>query len=112
MDTWLWAESPSTSFDEEPRVKSARFGDGYSQDMPDGINTSPQSWSVQFNGVSDAAGNEMIAFLRQKAGAERFFYTPLWSTAPIIVKATRWRRSHEGRDLSSINVTFVQVFEP
>ncbi len=31
MADWVWVESPGSTLQEEPRVRTAKFGDGYEQ---------------------------------------------------------------------------------
>lgn len=113
MSDWLWVESPGTSLQEEPRVRSAKFGDGYEQRSPDGINTQPQSWQLQFNDVENSIADDMLAFLRAAGGATAFNYVPLWSTAAIRVVCRKWSRSQGSSwGQSSMSATFEQVFEP
>ena len=112
MADWVWVESAGTALDEEPRIKSARFGDGYEQTAPDGINAEGQSWSVQFDGVENSIADEMIAFLRTY-GRVGFNYVPLWETQTIRVICRKWRRTH-GPDFgaSGISATFERSYAP
>lgn len=38
METFKWKVKPDMKKEFEPRVKSVKFGDGYEQRRPDGIN--------------------------------------------------------------------------
>lgn len=111
MADWVWVESPGTAVEETARLRVARFGDGYQQAAPDGINFIAQSWPLQFNDVDDVEGDLMVAFLRANAGLH-FNYWPLWAPAAIKVRCNTWRRV-QGAVLrtSSITATFEQVFE-
>ena len=112
MADWVWVESAGTSLDEEPRVRASRFGDGYEQRAPDGINAQGQSWSLQFNGVDNAIADEMVAFLRAN-GIAGFDYVPLWETVKVRAICRKWRRTH-GPEIaqSSISATFERAYEP
>jgi phage-related protein len=113
MPTWDWAESSGSTLNEKPRIVSAPFGDGYVQTSPDGLNPIAQEWQLRFAGVSDAAGNEMMAFLRERGGWQSFDWAPRWATALIKVKCPEWSRSQpDTDDRSDITARFVQVFEP
>lgn len=113
MADWLWVESPGTTLQQQPRVREARFGDGYAQRAPDGINHQPQSWEATFNDVDDEIGDEMIAFLRAHGGYKPFSYHPRWELEPIKVICPQWRRSL-GNEIgtSTITCTFEQDFAP
>ena len=113
MADWVWVESPGSALDETPRVRSARFGDGYEQRAPDGLNPTEQMWPLQFNDVDNTIADEMIVFLRDKNGVTPFSYVPLWATLAIRVICRSWRRSQGSRyGMSTISATFEQVFEP
>lgn len=112
MADWVWVESPGTALSQEPRTRVARFGDGYEQRAPDGVNFQPQIWDYQADDVDDAEAALMIDFLRTH-GVAGFTYHPLWEPAPIRVKCERWRRVLGSRiGTSSITASFEQVFEP
>lgn len=113
METFAWAESPGTSVDEEPRVNSVAFGDGYSQRGQDGLNPIAQRWSLAFTDVARTGGDEIIAFFRRHGGWQHFEWWPLWATEPIHVICPTWRRVQGSEpDTSTITATFQQVFEP
>lgn len=110
---FIWTESSSTQLDEQPRVRTSRFGDGYSQRIGDGLNRRPQMWSVRFSEVDNAIADEIIAFLRACDGVEAFDYTPLWHTSALKFICPRWSRVQADKpQCSDITATFEQVFEP
>lgn len=112
MADWIWVESPGTSVTEEPRIKSAKFGDGYEQRAPDGLNPNPQAWALQFADVDNQVADQMITFLRAAGGVTAFGYVPLWSTTRIAVICRKWQRSQGSTwGQSSISATFEQVAE-
>ena len=43
--TWIPSEAIRSL---QPAVYSTKFGEGYEQNMPRGINAAPASWDVQF----------------------------------------------------------------
>lgn len=113
MAVWVWVESPGTAVEDEPRVRSSRFGDGYEQRAPDGLNPLAQSWPLVFSGVDNAVADDMVAFLRAHGGAEAFDYTPLWETQPVRVICRKWRRTHSATwGESDLSATFERVYEP
>lgn len=112
MAVFDWAESDRSNLDEEPRVKRAKFGDGYEQRQGDGINTTAQLWDLSFEEVDDSIADTIIAFWRTHGGVDSFDWTPKWGTAPIKVVCRKWGRSIAGIGLSSLSAKFEQVFEP
>lgn len=112
-EMFAWAESASTSLEEQPAVRKTAFGDGYQQRAPDGLNHITQVWNVRFDEVGQAAGDAIIAFFRSHGGWKRFDWPPMWSSTPIGVICTRWSRTATDEPgISSINARFEQVFEP
>lgn len=111
-DVFDWAESDRTSLDEEPRVKKAKFGDGYEQRQADGINSTAQIWSLSFEEVDDSIADVIIAFWRTHGGVDSFDWTPKWATSPIRVVCPRWGRTIAGVGLSNMTARFEEVFEP
>ena len=112
MADWVWVESPGSALEEEPRVKSARFGDGYEQRSPDGLNPLEPVHELTFDGVDDAVATDMVNFLRAHKGYLPFSYVPLHETVAQRVICRRWTRSKTGIGESSIRARFERVFEP
>lgn len=113
MDPFDWVESASTALEEEPRVLETRFGDGYGQRAPDGLNPIAQSWDVRFSGVDNAIAGDIVAYFRAAKGVTAFEWTPLWHTTPIKVVCKQWTRTQPNEwGRSDISARFVQVFEP
>jgi phage-related protein len=117
MAEFAWAESSSSALEEEPRVSRTRYGDGYEESAPDGLNPLKQAWSLQFRRVSREAGDEIIQFFRDRfsavGGLENFDWTPLWATEPIKVVARNWTRTQlDDIDESDIQVRFERDYRP
>lgn len=105
--TFPWIPDQGATLDETPSVRSVRFGDGYSQDAPNGLNPIMQKRNVSFSGRSLPETDAIIAFLRARGGTERFFYTHprdiqrLW-------KCSSWKQA-DGDSTSPITATFEEV---
>jgi phage-related protein len=119
MAVWIWVESPGTGLSEEPSVSRTKYGDGYEERAPSGLNPIKQVWTYQARGVDNAIADEMVAFLRARLnllGMEAFDYTPLWANPadpPIKVVCPSWTRTQgEEWGMSDISARFEQVFEP
>lgn len=69
---------PDKSFrrSSRPRVLEARFGDGYSQRVSDGLNTIMESWSLSFQNRSIVDINLIKTFLEFKNGVQSFSWDP------------------------------------
>jgi phage-related protein len=116
MAVFDWVESPGTQLSEEPVISSTRFGDGYEERAPAGLNPVRQEWNLQFRAIDSEVADAIVAFLRARVsatlGLEAFDWTPLWATTAIRVTCKAWNRSHdETPGESTVVATFRQVFE-
>lgn len=110
-ETFNWrvetASSGETTFD----VTSAKFGDGYSQDVPQGINNIMRNWDITVSGYA-AEVAPIIAFLDAHQGAERF----LWKPSPLrpvgYYKCVRYREQHNGGGHYTITAQFELSYLP
>lgn len=75
-DTFTYKAQVSTSGNGEFTVSTAKFGDGYSQDVPDGINNETQKWSVQVSGYRTYV-QAVLNFIRNHKGMSFFWKPPL-----------------------------------
>lgn len=117
MADFDWVESAGTTIEEEPRISASRFGDGYEERAPDGLNPLRQRWSLTFRSVEKGVADDIVAFLRARLsgtlGLESFTWTPLWATTPISVVCRRWSRSQgDIPSESEITAVFEQEFAP
>ncbi len=96
----------------KPEIQKIKFGDGYEQRYPKGINNNPKSWSLAFNQRSQEDADEIEAFLDARGGWEAFDWTPPDSETEIRVKCESWSKTMEKGNYYSISCTFEQVFEP
>jgi phage-related protein len=112
MAVFDWGET-SASEEATPRTNAMRFGNGYEQRSPDGINNMDRSWSLRFDDCSPEVGDEIIAFLEARNGVEVFDWTPKWRTSALKVICTQWSRTKGTRPmLQSITARFDQRYEP
>lgn len=95
-----------SSVEHTPRVLIAKFGDGYEQRVPDGINTELQKWTVKFI-VDVPTGQAIHNFLKSLGGSTSFTWTPPNETE-IRVVCRSWRRTI-GAVHWEINTTFEEV---
>jgi phage-related protein len=87
--------APSIGLVEEvsPRVISVVFGDGYSQDCPDGINTVLATMPVTWNRLAKEEADAIFDFFRALAGVERFTYRIPGETRERLWVCRSWRRT-------------------
>ena len=110
-DTFSWVPDFGNEVETSPRVLSVSFGDGYSQSVPDGINTMPLVRSVAFSNRDATEIAAIDTFLRNQAGVKWFWYTHPGKAA-IKVKCAKWRAVEVAPGLGTLSCQFDQVFNP
>lgn len=111
--TFEWKPSVEAQGQTRYAVRSVRFGEGYSQVVPQGLNNATQSWQLSFRGNASEIG-PIQSFLDSTKGAESFYWTPpLRGSGLFRVDTQRGvtARAHGG-DLYTLEVTFQEVFAP
>ena len=110
-ETFKWQVTTQSSGGGEFAVFVAKFGDNYSQEIPNGLNNETQSWNVA---VSDykAVVADVLAFLRAQQGRV-FFWTAPFDTAPGYYKCKKYSSlSDAGGGYWSMSMTFEQGYAP
>ena len=110
MDTFTWYHNANPSGTVKFRTLSARFGDGYEQTAPDGINNKLESWPLTFEGTS-ASITPIKTFLESKLGTRSFLWTPPLGTQGMY-KCKTLSVVPKGGDNYEISATFEQSFQP
>lgn len=98
----------------EPRIKTARLGDGYEQRVVFGLasHNNPKEYSLTFM-VKDADAAVIESFLDARAAdAKSFDWTPPDQASAQKFVCASWAREFVGPNFSEIRATFRQVFEP
>lgn len=113
-ETFIWqVYSQQPQVDYAYAESTARFGDGYEQVAPEGINNERQTWSVELWGhlqTDDMAA--VRAFLRlRKTRGESFFWTPP-NEAQARFHCTKLSATDETEGYIRISCTFEQTFQP
>lgn len=106
--------NPTSDFgyEEEPRVRKAKFGDGYAQTSPDGLNSIERNLTPSWEPLTLAQKDTMIAFFRARKGSEGFFWPLPNEGRTIKVKATRWSIKPKGtKSQWLVNATFEEIFD-
>jgi phage-related protein len=105
--TWIPSDAARTV---SPAVYSARFGDGYEQNTPRGLNYLPQSWDLQFKCPSSTVADAILAFLNTQGGTAKFQWTPPRASAPILVLCRKWSDTTKPGGITTVSATFEQTF--
>lgn len=105
METFRWKIDPDMGVDSEPQVSVAKFGDGYEQRRPSGLNSNLEKYSVTIRVKRDEA-RFLRDFLNRHAGVKCFLWTPPCSYQPIRVVCRKWSTK-----VGMLKVTFTTTFE-
>jgi phage-related protein len=94
----------------KPNVYSAKFGDGYEQNTPAGINFAPESWDVQFICTSIDVANAIVGFFNAQGAYQKFLWTSPRGSYPMTVICRKWSDSNKPGGVITISATFEQTF--
>lgn len=101
--------SQSSTRTRKNRVLSASFGDGYSQEAPDGTNPQVDEWSLQFDYLTSSERSTLVTALEAVGSWGVLTWTPPGETSKKWKVVDGWGESYTG-NLSNISVTLRQVF--
>ncbi|WP_329770470.1 phage tail protein [Stenotrophomonas maltophilia] len=107
-DTFHWQATSQSSGSATASVRRAKFGDGYSQQVAEGINSVSRKYQVSFV-ASKAVIAEIVAFLDTHVGAS-FLWAGPWGTG--LYYCDTYTDSHLGGLTYSVTATFEQTFQP
>lgn len=93
------------------RVLSAQFGDGYSQEAPNGINSLVDEWNVVYGNLTSSERTTLLAALDTAGSWDTITWTPPGDTAKKW-KVTKdgWSETPLAGDQWSITFSLRQVF--
>lgn len=92
------------------RVRSIRFGDGYQQDVGDGLNNREDEWSVSATGY-EVDLQPLMDFLDARAGHIAFLWTPP-GRPQALYKCQAYTTTHMHGDQMKLSATFKRTFHP
>ncbi|AUT62880.1 phage tail protein [Paraburkholderia terrae] len=110
-----WCVSDA-SYELEPRVILAQFGDGYAQRRAAGINTQDRVWSVSIRSATPDVAQDVLAFLEARNGVDAFSWTPPRGGSTQTVICPSWSFSYgdqiaDGSRLMNVSMKFQQVHQ-
>lgn len=109
-ETFTWKADVSTSGGGEFAMQTAKFGDGYQQEVPDGMNNESQKWTVVVSGYA-AQVQPALDFIRARKGQLFFWKAPRTSTAGYY-KCKRYSLNDSGGSWWVLSMEFEQGFMP
>ncbi len=75
MKTFRWKVASGMDVASTPSVREVRFGDGYSQRAPAGLNANLKTYSVTIS-VPVGEATALESFLAEHGGWKAFLWTP------------------------------------
>ncbi|WP_439444434.1 phage tail protein [Xanthomonas translucens pv. translucens] len=108
-DTFRWRPTTESSGKATGAVRRAKFGDGYAQTAPDGINSVTRSYSLSFTGMKPQMA-EIVSFLEAHVGRS-FFWTPPFGGQGYY-QCDEFSDTNNGGLVFTITATFEQTFQP
>ena len=101
-----------------PRVLTAKFGDGYEQRAVDGINNLNETYNLTFKTRPKADIDDIVAFLDSKQNVTKFTLTlpdtnntTRSGERDVKVVSETYTTNYEYDDFYTLNVTLRRVFE-
>lgn len=74
-ETFKWRVTTASSGSGEFAMRTSKFGDGYKQETPAGLNNETQTWNVEVSGYI-AQVQPIIDFIRARKGESFFWKSP------------------------------------
>lgn len=111
VETFTWRTLTEPTGTVSYRVKTAQFGDGYSQAVGDGINNKVQSWQLEFAGI-DKEVFSICEFLDKHMGYKSFLWTPPGGEPGYYRAQEGYQIVPHGNMTWSLSVVFMEVFQP
>ena len=109
-ETFTWRAEVQSGGSGEFAMSSAKFGDGYTQEVPLGLNNEQQKWSVNVSGYQTYVA-ACLAFIQARKG-QSFFWKAPFQSAPGYWKCKRWSASDQGAAYWTLILEFEQAFAP
>lgn len=107
MEIFNWPIKPGMKTDFTPRIKAVRFGDGYEQRQPDGMNHQLRKFNITLS-LKPNTADQVLAFLTKHGGVASFLFQPEKSKQAIKVVCKKWS-SDSGGIRKSISAEFEET---
>lgn len=92
----------------EPKILKTDFGDGYTQEAPDGLNFLLGKYTVSWEALLPTERNTIKAFLEARGGYQTFLWTDPESVQHK-VKCRSWTFSNVNPAVYSLRASFDEV---
>ena len=112
LEIFTWTPDYGAQCSVTPEVLTAQYGDGYSQDVAIGINSTPEVWAILFN-RDPATSEQVFQFLQRQGGVQRFWWTPPGAMIAKKFKTVgQYGKTYTDAGQTTVAMTFQQVFDP
>lgn len=108
-DTFTWQVHANASGGGDLSVAEAKFGDGYSQEVAQGLNVDVQKWNITVSGVR-ADMEPVRDFIVDHAGIS-FYWTPPLGVQGLY-RCRDYKPNNVGGLYYTISCQFYQVYAP
>lgn len=109
VDSFEFSYELAAAGEDSPRLLSAKFGDGYVQEVPDGINPIESSWSITVTGSLETV-RDARDFLRSHVGIWFWWFPPLESERVFVKASNGWKFYRSSATTYSLQVTLKRVY--
>ena len=97
--------------DQEPNIIEAKFGDGYSQRIGEGLNNIKRKIPLNWTHIPQTFAIELDDFCRDHSAGQAFYWTPNGGSQ-MKWKVVRYKRKIRGAGWGSFSMEIEQVFDP
>lgn len=94
------------------RTLRADFGDGYSQEAGDGINTLTDSWTISVKGRLSGVVGDVKSFIDRHGGYRAFEWEAPVGGRKLFKCREGYSLTHEPLDMYTLSATFEEVHQP
>jgi len=102
-----------------PRILSAKFGDGYEQRAKAGLNSIEEDYDVNFTNRPKASADDLVKFFDGKAGVTSFNFTipdtndtTATGEKTIKVVCSEWNTTYANGEHYNVSAKFKRVYAP
>lgn len=107
---FTWRVTTDSSGDATYRVATSKFGDGYKQEVGDGLNNKEQAWKTTFVGYKSEC-EAVIAFLDDHEGHTPFYWKPPLHAQGLFT-CKKYSVADNGGSFFTLSMEFEQAFAP
>jgi Phage-related protein len=108
-DKFTWRVTTDSSGQGDFSTAKAQFGDGYSQEVANGLNSETQKWNVTYSNYAPKV-REVLDFIRGHVGVS-FLWTPPFGDEGYY-RCKSWSATDQGGNYGVLTMQFEQVYAP